>query len=150
MRNVLSASAFALVLTLAWLRPCAAAEAASVAEEHAAWEMSYGAVYYRVYGYVKNESAKPLKYVKLSVELLDATGKPVFTTSGYNQKAEALGTVEGEGADTVKDEPLEKKLAKTEAIAPGAKDLFRIGISKDEMPKKPKFKSYRLKIVEAK
>src|SRR6185295_5825679 len=28
------------------------------------------------------------------------------------------------------------------------KDLFRIGISKDDIPKNPKFKSYTLKIVE--
>src|SRR2546423_10550109 len=121
---------------------------AAIVEQHGQWEMSYGAVYYRVFGYVQNKGTKPLHYVKLQVDLVDASGKSVYSTTGYNQKAEALGTVEGEGADTIKPTSQEDKMKKVEALKPGEKDLFRIGVSKDDIPKKPKFKSYQLKIVE--
>jgi hypothetical protein len=123
---------------------------AVIAEQHGQWEMSYGAVYYRVFGYVQNKGTTPLHYVKLRLDLVDASGKSVYSTTGYNQKAEALGTVEGEGADTVKPTSQEEKMKKVEALKPGEKDLFRIGVSKDDIPKKPKFKSYQLKLVEAK
>lgn len=123
---------------------------AVIAEQHGQWEMSYGAVYYRVFGYVQNKGTKPLHYVKLQLDLVDASGKSVYSTTGYNQKAEALGTVEGEGADTVKPTSQEEKMKKIEPLKPGEKDLFRIGVSKDDIPKKPKFKTYQLKIVEAK
>jgi hypothetical protein len=99
---------------------------------------------------VQNKSQKPLKYVKLELQLVDGNGKALYTTTGYNQKAEVLGEVEGEGAETLKPMSLEEKLKKIEALKPGEKDLFRMGVSKDDIPKKPKFKSYRLKIVEAK
>ncbi|MGH7899762.1 MAG: hypothetical protein ACREQQ_17535, partial [Candidatus Binatia bacterium] len=68
----------------------------------------------------------------------------------YNQKAEALGSVEGEGAETIAKVSPEEALKKIEPIKPGEKDLFRMGVSKEDIPKKPKFKSYRLKIVEVK
>jgi hypothetical protein len=126
------------------------AEDAAIVEQHGQWEMSYGAVYYRVFGYVENKSSKPIHYVKLELDLVDASGKPVYSTVGYNQKAEALGSVEGEGADTLKKAPPEETLKKIEPMRPGEKDLFRIGVSKDDIPKKPKFKGYHLKIVEAK
>jgi len=128
----------------------APAEEAAIAEQRGQWEMSYGAVYYRVFGYVQNKSAEPLQYVKLQLDLLDADGKSLYSVTGYNQKAEALGTVEGLGADSFEPVPIEEKLKKIEPIKPGEKDLFRIGVSKDDMPKKPKFKSYSLKVVEAK
>ena len=128
----------------------APAEDAAIAEQHGQWEMSYGAVYYRVFGYVQNKSALPIQYVKLQLDLLDADGKSLYSVSGYNQKAESLGTVEGLGADSLEPVPIEEKLKKIEPIKPGEKDLFRIGVSKDDMPKKPKFKSYSLKVVEAK
>jgi len=128
----------------------ARAEDAAIAEQHGQWEMSYGAVYYRVFGYVQNKSAKPIHYVKLQLDLVDASGKSVYSTTGYNQKAEALGTVEGEGADTVKPSTAAEKMKKVETLKTAEKDLFRIGISKDDIPKKPKFKTYQLKIVEVK
>jgi hypothetical protein len=140
---------FVLGLSLAGITAGRAADAV-VAEQHGQWEMSYGAVYYRVFGYVENKSAKPLHYVKLKLDLLDAGGKSVYSTVGYNQKAEALGDIEGEGADTLKAAPLEEKLQKVEPIPAGGKDLFRIGVSKDDIPKKPKFKTYAIQIVEAK
>jgi hypothetical protein len=128
----------------------ALAEDAAIAEQHGQWEMSYGAVYYRVFGYVQNKSAQPIQYVKLQLDLLDADGKSLYSVSGYNQKAESLGAVEGLGADSLEPVPIEEKLKKIEPIKPGEKDLFRIGVSKDDMPKKPKFKSYSLKVVETK
>jgi hypothetical protein len=128
----------------------AQAESAAIVEQHGQWEMSYGAVYYRVFGYVENKSSKPIQYVKLQLDLVDAGGKSVYSTVGYNQKAEALGTVEGDGAETLKKAPAEETLKKVEPIKPGEKDLFRIGVSKDDIPKKPKFKTYQLKIVEVK
>jgi hypothetical protein len=128
----------------------AQAEDATIVEQHGQWEMSYGAVYYRVFGYVENKSSKPIRYVKLQLDLVDASGKAVYSTVGYNQKAEALGTVEGDGADTLKKAPPEETRKKIEPRKPGEKDLFRIGVSKDDIPKKPKFKTYQLKIVEVK
>jgi hypothetical protein len=128
----------------------AQAEDAAIVEQHGQWEMSYGAVYYRVFGYVENKSSKPIHYVKFQLDLVDAGGKAVYSTVGYNQKAEALGTVEGEGTDTLKKASPEETLKKIEPMKPGEKDLFRIGVSKDDIPKKPKFKTYQLKIVEVK
>jgi len=125
-----------------------AEEKAAIVEQHGQWEISYGAVYYRVFGYVQNESTKPVRYIKLQLDLVDGAGRSVYSTVGYNQKAEALGVVEGEGASN-QSSP-EEKLKKVEPLKPGEKDLFRIGISKDDIPKKPKFTSYTLKIVEVK
>ena len=142
--------AFLVSLALAVGARAVRAESAAIAEQHGQWEMSYGAVYYRVFGYVENKSSKPIQYVKLQLNLVDASGKTVYSTVGYNQRAEALGTVEGEGADTLKKAPPEETLKKIEPIKPGEKDLFRIGVSKDDIPKKPKFKTYELKIVEVK
>jgi hypothetical protein len=128
----------------------ARAEDAAIVEQHGQWEMSYGAVYYRVFGYVQNKSQRPLHYVKLQLDLLDPAGKSVYTFIGYNQKAEALGEVEGEGADSMAKVSNDEKMKKIEPLKPGEKDLFRLGVSKDDIPKKPKFKKYSLKIVEAK
>lgn len=130
--------------------PSARAAEAAIVEEHAQWEISYGAVYYRVFGNVENKSSKPIHYVKLQLDLLDAAGKSVYTFVGYNQKAEALGEVEGLGADTLQKVSPEEKLKKIVPLKPGEKDLFRLGVSKDDIPKKPKFKKYSLKIVDVK
>jgi hypothetical protein len=127
----------------------ARAEDAAITEQHGQWEISYGAVYYRVFGYVENKSTKPIRYVKLQLDLVAGSGESVYSTVAYNQKAEALGTVEGEDADRPKKAP-EETLKKIEPLQPGEKDLFRIGVSKDDIPKKPKFATYQLKIVEVK
>src|SRR6266542_2193554 len=87
--------ALLVCLALAFGARVARAESAAIVEQHGQWEMSYGAVYYRVFGYVENKSSKPIRYVKLQLDLVDANGKAVYSTVGYNQKAEALGTVEG-------------------------------------------------------
>lgn len=128
----------------------ARAEDVAIVEEHAQWEISYGAVYFRVFGKLQNKSGKPVHYVKLQLDLLDAAGKSVYTFVGYNQKAESLGEVEGLGADTMQKVSPEEKLKKIEPLKPGEADLYRLGVSKDDIPKKPKFKKYTLKIVEVK
>jgi hypothetical protein len=118
----------------------------TLAHQEGSWEMAYGDVYYRVVGKVENRSKKPVKAVKLKLELLDAGGKPVVERVGYNQKAEVLGGVDG--YDTGGSD--EQKLAKVEPIPSGGDDLFRLGVGKNEIPKKPKFKSFRVSIVEVK
>ncbi len=128
----------------------ARAEDAAIVDQKAQWEISYGAVYYRVFGNVQNKAQKPIHYVKLQLDLLDANGKSVYTFVGYNQKAEALGVVEGEGSETMAKESVEERMKKVEPLKPGEKDLFRLGVSKDDIPKNPKFKKYSLKIVEVK
>ena len=138
-----------LLLALLWAGG-ARAEDAVIAEQKSQWEMSYGAVYYRVFGFVQNKSQKPIHYVKLQLDLLDANGKSIYNFTGYNQKAEALGVVEGEGADTMAKVSEEERMKSVTPLKPGEKDLFRLGISKDDIPKKPKFKKYSLKIVEVK
>ena len=148
-RSGAASVAAALWLLLA-LAGAARAADAEIVEQHGQWEMSYGAVYYRAFGYVQNKSKRPLHYVKLQVDLVDASGKSVYSMVGYNQKAEPLGTVEGEGADTLAVVPFEEKLKKIEPLKPGEKDLFRLGVSKDDIPKTPKFKTYSLKIIEVK
>ena len=105
-------------------------------------------VYYRVFGYVQNKSAKPVHYIKLQLDLVDGAGKSVYSTVGYNQKAEALGVVEGEGAS--KSVRRRGEAEEGRAAESRREDLFRIGIGKDDIPKNPKFKSYTLKIVEVK
>ena len=142
-------AAVGLALSLLTVRS-ARAEDAAIVDQKAQWEISYGAVYYRVFGYVQNKSQKPIHYVKLQLDLLDANGKSVYTFVGYNQKAEALGVVEGEGAETQDVVSAEDRMKKVEPLKPGEKDLFRLGVSKDDIPKKPKFKKYSLKIVEVK
>src|ERR1700745_2702125 len=87
----------------------ARAEDAAIVEQKATWEMSYGAVYYSVHGFVQNKSQKPIHYVKLQLDLLDATGKSIYSFTAYNQKAEALGEVSGEGSDGVGKGSLDEK-----------------------------------------
>ncbi|MGH7859665.1 MAG: DUF3426 domain-containing protein [Candidatus Binatia bacterium] len=123
-----------------------AGEGAEIVEHDGTWELAYGLVYYRVFGKVKNASKEPLKFVKLELELLDKAGKPVLTRAGFNQKAEALAEQETEGY--VETQSYEERLAKVEPLGAGETDLFRIGLAKDDIPKKPKFTTYRIKVVE--
>jgi hypothetical protein len=85
--------------------------------------------------------------VKLEVELLDRDGKPVLTRTAFNQKAEALAEEETPGY--VQEKSFEERLAATPPLGAGEEDLFRVGLAKDDIPNDPKFRSYRLRIVEA-
>lgn len=128
-------------------RAAYAGEPARIVEQQGRWETAYGDVYYRVLGTVQNRSKVPLKYVKLEMELLDKDGNVVLRRSGYNQKAETLEAVEGYETAGGTASP-EEKLEKIEPIAPGEKDGFRMGVGKGEIPKKPRFVSYRVRIVD--
>ena len=136
-------------LALAWSIGAAAAadESARILEHNGQWELAYGLVYYRVFGKVTNASKEPLKYVKLEIELLDKDGKPVLSRVAYNQKAEGLAEEETEGY--VQTKSFEERLAETPPLGAGEEDLFRVGIAKDDIPKNPKFRTYRVRIVEA-
>lgn len=140
--------AMGLCLGLAVLETARAESPAEIVEHRGQWEMAYGDVYYRVFGYVQNKSKAPLKYVKVEIELLDKDGKVVLHYQGYNQKAQSLESVEGYESAGSQATP-EEKLEKIEASAPGENDLFHVGVGKEEIAKKPKFVSYRVKIVEA-
>jgi hypothetical protein len=123
-----------------------AASDAAIVEQNGEWLNNYGVVYYRVSGKVENKSAKPLKWVKVRLDLLDADGKSVWSMEGYNQKAEAMG-----GADdgTGMSEPNAEAMKAIEPIAPGEKDNFRLGAAKGEMPKKPKWKTWKVTLLDA-
>lgn len=143
-------AAIGIGIALLAATPARAADPIAFVEQHAQWEISYGAVYFRAFGTLQNKSSKPVKYVKLTLDLIDASGKSVYQFVGYNQKAESLGEVEGLGADTTQKLSMEEKLKKIEPLKPGEKDLYRLGVSKDDIPKKPKFKTISVKIVEVK
>ena len=138
-----------LVAAIAYAAESFAADAAALGQHKGMWEMAYGDVYYRVVGDVENKSGKPLKYVKLQIDLLDKDGKVVKTLEGYNQKAEFLAGLDGYDTGEAA-EPFEAKLKRVEEIPAGGKDSFRIGIGKEDIPKKPKFTSYKARIVETK
>ncbi|MGH7821177.1 MAG: DUF3426 domain-containing protein [Candidatus Binatia bacterium] len=144
--KALALALIALALPPVAVPAASAGDAAEVVEHDGTWELAYGLVYYRVFGKVKNVSKEPLRFVKLELELLDKDGKPVLARAGYNQKAEALGDQETEGY--VETQSFEERLAKVQPIAPGETDLFRIGLAKDDIPKKPKFTTYRIRVVE--
>jgi hypothetical protein len=140
------------IAAIAFATEALGADAAAVGTHKGMWEMAYGDVYYRVVGDVENKSGKPLQYVKMEIDLLDKDGKVVKTLEGYNQEAEFLAGVDAtEGIDTGEAaEPFEKKLARVKPIPAGGKDSFRIGIGKNDIPKKPKFTAYKVRIVETK
>ena len=138
-----------LIAAIAYAAESFSADAAALGTHKGMWEMAYGDVYYRVVGDVENKSGKPLKYVKLQIDLLDKSGKVVKTLEGYNQKAEFLAGVDGFDMGEP-PESFETKLKRVEDIPAGGKDSFRIGIGKNDIPKKPKFTSYKVRVVETK
>lgn len=114
--------------------------AAKIVTQKAAWEIAYGLVLHRVVGEVENVSSAPIPYVHLKVEWLAADGTVVHAMDAFNQRAEPLGMVEAE----------ERKglLSTIDPLAPGEKEIFRVAISKDEIPKTPRFVLARARIVE--
>jgi len=135
-RRGLAASLVVLVLA----GPALAEPAAKIVSQKAAWEIAYGLVLHRVIGEVENVSSKPIPYVHLKVEWLAADGTVVHAMDAFNQRAEPLGMVEAEAR--------KEMLATIEPLGPGEKELFRVAISKDEIPKEPRFVLARARIVE--
>lgn len=117
----------------------AAEPAARVTEHHGRWESGYGERFYNIVGRVKNTSGRPLAYVKLRVEALDAMGKVVASTETFNESAGGLA---------VPDLDAETKAqlrAKLKPLAPDAEEGFLAGFLKDETPA---FTDYRVVVAE--
>jgi hypothetical protein len=91
-------------------------------------------------GQLKNTANKPLTYVKIQFELLDEDGVAIVRDYGYNRKAEALREEAYEsGKKTLKDMEIEP-------LAVGGEDSFRFLFFKADIPK---FRSYRIRILES-
>jgi len=103
------------------------------------WESGYGAKFYNVVGTLKNTGAKPLQYVQLRVELLDAGGKVVASSETYNESAEALTAPGADSAALV-------KAGKVKPLAAGASERFRTSFLEEEAPE---FESHRVVVVAA-
>jgi len=128
----------ALALVLA-ASACRVEPEARVLEHHGRWEKGYGAEFYNVVGRLRNTSGRPLAYVKLQVEALDATGKVVATAETYNESAEPLAVTDLP-ADT-----LTALRAKVKPLPPDAEERFRASFLKEETPP---FTDYRVRVVE--
>jgi hypothetical protein len=102
-------------------------------------ESGYGAKFYNVVGTVENTGAKPLQYVQLKVELLDAAGKVVASMETYNESAEALTAPGVDAAALV-------KAGKVKPVPAGATERFRTSFLEEETPK---FESHRVVVVAA-
>jgi len=122
-----------------------AAEPVAFVDHKDEWQNVYGFLYYRVIGHVKNASEQPLKYVKLELEVLDKDGKVIARQVGYNQQAQFLA----EEKDATLGAAPEETNQEPEPLAAGADDYFGVGITKGDLPKKARFASYCIKVVEA-
>jgi hypothetical protein len=133
----------AAALVLVGLPALAAAPTVRVLDHTARWESGYGSTWYSVVGRLENTGDKPVAFVKLRLEVLDAAGKVVASTEAYNESAEAMHVeVEGEpgGATAPVAAP------KVKPLAAHAQERFRGGFLKDETPP---FEKYRVTVVEA-
>jgi hypothetical protein len=133
----------AAALVLVGLAARAAAPTVRVLDHTARWESGYGSTWYSVVGRLENTGDKPVAFVKLRLEVLDAAGKVVASTEAYNESAEAMDVqVEGEpgGATAPVAAP------KVKPLAAHAQERFRGGFLKDETPP---FETYRVTVVEA-
>jgi len=124
---------------LALVAACVRAPGARVLEHRGRWESGYGEQFYNVVGRVKNTSGRPLAWVRLRVEALDATGKVVATTETYNESAEGLTVPE------LTPEAKEALRAKLKPLAADAEERFRASFLKEETPA---FEDYRVTVVE--
>jgi hypothetical protein len=111
---------------------------AKVLEPKGRWESGYGAKFYNVVGRLQNTSGHPLRWVKLHVEAVDASGKVVATTDTYNESAEVLTVPEVDREEVLRS-------GKVKALESGAEQRFRASFLAEETPP---FTDYRVKIVE--
>lgn len=120
----------------AWVAPPApialpaATDGVGLESARAEWQNLYGAIVYSVSGTVHNGGPRPLRAVRVRLELLDGAGQTVATTEGYNLAAEGL--------ETAPDAPVSP-------IAPGATDPLRLSLDKSEIGRP--FRSVRLTVV---
>ncbi len=129
-----------LLLTVLLAGRAAGAEAAALSNVKTEWQNLYGAILYQASAQVQNTTGKPLRYVKVKLELFDKAGKRVAEQVGYNLAAEIL-------ADDAVPGTLEEKLARVKPIAPGGQDALRLAIDKADIP--GPFRTAKLSVVEA-
>jgi hypothetical protein len=117
---------------------CAHGPGAEVLEQKGRWESGYGVEFYNVVGRLKNTSGHPLRYVKLRVDAVDASGRVVASTDAYNESAEALAVPDVDAGDIL-------ARGKVKPLAVGAEERFRASFLKDETPA---FTDHRVTVVE--
>ena len=141
MRGILRSSLLSLI-TLCALTGAGYAEDIQIVEQSGKWESGYGSTFYNIVGKLKNNSAKPVRAVRLKAELLDKAGKVVASNNLYNFQADKLSDESLSGT-------LDEKLARVnpKPIAGGASDNFRCSFLKEETPE---FATYRVVVVETK
>ena len=127
-----------LLLSVLAGQPACRRPDAEVLEHKGRWESGYGVEFYNVVGRLRNTSGHQLRYVKLRVDAVDASGKVVASTDAYNESAEALA---------VPDVNAEEMLARGNVapLAAGAEERFRASFLKDETPV---FTNHRVAVVE--
>jgi hypothetical protein len=106
-----------------------------VSDLAAEWRNLYGVVVYAVNATLANAGAHPLHAIHVRLDLLDASGAVVASTTGYNL-----------GAETLLDKP-DIAVASLSPVAPGGRDPLRLTIDKTEIPRP--FATARLTVVEA-
>jgi len=99
------------------------------------WQNLYGAILFAATAVVHNGGTAPVRAVLVRLELLDAAGKPVASTAGWNLAAEALG-----------ENP--KAIDAVKPIAAAGSDPLRLSIDKGEIPRP--FQTARLSVVDVK
>ena len=131
------AAALVAVVCLAWTTAAFAADA-EVLEHKGRWESGYGSTWYNVVGRLKNTSGHALRWVKLRIDAVDASGKVVASTETYNESAEVLTVPEANPQDLLAK-------GKVKPLAADAEERFRGSFLKEETPA---FTDYRVTIVE--
>jgi hypothetical protein len=130
----------AALLALLAAAPAQAAEPqARILEHHGRWESGYGSEFYNVVGKLRNTSGKPLAWVKIRVDAVDAKGKVVASTETFNESAEALSVPD------LTPEAKASLRAKLKPFAADAEERFRASFLKDETPA---FTDYRVTVAE--
>jgi hypothetical protein len=135
MRGRRAAVALALLVSVSGVARAADAE---IVEHKGRWESGYGSTWYNVVGRIKNTSGRALRFAKIRIDAVDASGKVVATTHTYNESAEVL---------TVPEASPEELLAKgkVKPFAAAAEQRFRGSFLKDETPP---FTDYRVTVAD--
>jgi Protein of unknown function (DUF3426) len=124
----------ALVVLTAPVRALAA-DAVTLTDVTTQWQNLYGAIVYTATARVQNGSDTPVRWVRVTLQLVDKDGGVVAERTGYNLAAESLDATP---AATIRVEP----------IAPGGSDHVRLSLDKRDIPRP--FRTARLTIAEVK
>lgn len=147
--------------TLAWLTiavaeltlvaPCGAENpltGVQVARQEARWAGPGGddllndtsGSWFVISGDVRNAGPKPLAYVKLLFELVDANGSALASEHGYNHRAEDLRLPDYEAGK------ISRADLRIPPLQPGESDSFRMLFIRSEIPR---FSGWRVRVLEA-